>query len=178
MGWKPKKPDKKITAPIKELDRVLSDPKKTKADTKALGAAHKELKAADKQLGSAMAEAFRVFDEAHQKTCPLLEKPGPAGPVPIPYPVIAKAEKSSKAALGKLEKAQKKHEKVSVKLMKVLDKEIKTLKSSGDEAGTLKGLMASHDMAKAKYQMYSMDVKVEGKNVLRHFDLVNKAAKK
>ncbi len=183
MESKPKKPDKKICAPIKELDSAVVKSRKTKADTKALETAHKELKAADKELDTAMKASYHAFDEAYRLTSPVLKTPAAPGPVPIPYPTIAKAEKKAKAALGQLEKSQKKHDKACAKLVKVLDKEVKVLKSeaktsSGDAAGTMKGLISAKSSAKTKWQMASFSVKAEGKAVTRHFDLVNKAAKK
>ncbi|MCP5046495.1 MAG: DUF4150 domain-containing protein, partial [bacterium] len=42
-------------------------------------------------------------------------------------------------------------------------------KSNGDEAGTLKGIASSKNMAQAKFALYSFDVKVEGKKALNDF---------
>jgi uncharacterized protein DUF4150 len=181
MESKPRKPDKKIVAPLKDLDAAVAQSRKTKADTKALEAAHKEMKAADKDLESAMTASYRAFDDAYRKTSPLLSPP--TGPVPIPYPVIAKAEKTTKAAIGNLEKAQKKHDKACTKLIKVLDKETKVLKpeaksSGGDAAGTLKGLISARTATKAKWQMATLNVKIEGKAVARHFDVMHHNLKK
>jgi hypothetical protein len=46
-------------------------------------------------------------------------------------------------------------------------------KSTGDEAGCApkKGLMSSKNMGKVYFTMWSMDVKVEGENVVRHLDM-------
>jgi hypothetical protein len=46
-------------------------------------------------------------------------------------------------------------------------------KSSGDEAGCApkKGVMTSKNMGKVYFTMWSMDVKVEGENVVRHLDM-------
>ena len=45
--------------------------------------------------------------------------------------------------------------------------------SVGDEAGCApkKGLLNSKNMGKVYFTMWSMDVKIEGENVVRHFDL-------
>jgi hypothetical protein len=40
-------------------------------------------------------------------------------------------------------------------------------KSSGDEAGTLGGVMSSVNMSVCEYLLYSFDVKFEGSNVCR-----------
>jgi hypothetical protein len=42
--------------------------------------------------------------------------------------------------------------------------------STGDEAGTLKGIVSAQTKGKASFIMYSMDVKLEGKNVCRLLD--------
>jgi hypothetical protein len=43
-------------------------------------------------------------------------------------------------------------------------------KSSGDEAGSAKGVVSSANMDVAEFMMYSFDVKFEGKNVCRMGD--------
>ena len=46
-------------------------------------------------------------------------------------------------------------------------------KSMGDEAGCAakKGVLTTKNRGKVYFTMWSMDVKFEGKNVVRHFDL-------
>jgi Domain of unknown function (DUF4150) len=46
-------------------------------------------------------------------------------------------------------------------------------KSTGDEAGSApkKGVVTSKNMGKVYFKAWSMDVKVEGENVVRHFDI-------
>ena len=46
-------------------------------------------------------------------------------------------------------------------------------RSTGDEAGCAakKGVVTSVNMGKVYFTMWSMDVKVEGENVVRHFDM-------
>lgn len=88
--------------------------------------------------------------------------PSPAGPVPIPYPNIAR---SSDTAQGS---KTVKCDKQSICLK---DSHFKT--SVGDEAGTAGGGVASSKTkGKAEFVNYSFDVRVEGKNVARAFDLM------
>jgi hypothetical protein len=46
-------------------------------------------------------------------------------------------------------------------------------KSSGDEAGTAKGIMSSKNMGKATPLLYSFDVKLDGKNAQRLTDMMD-----
>jgi hypothetical protein len=86
----------------------------------------------------------------------------PAGPIPIPYPNIAK---SSDTASGT------KKVKVEGKPVCVKDSNFST--STGDEAGTAGGGVASNKTkGKAEFVNFSMDVQFEGKNVPRSFDLM------
>ena len=43
-------------------------------------------------------------------------------------------------------------------------------RSSGDEAGTIGGILSSSNMSECEYMLYSFDVKFEGKNVCRMGD--------
>lgn len=83
----------------------------------------------------------------------------PAPPVPIPYPNIAKSSDLSKGS-----------KKVKFDGKSVVLKSSKISTSTGDEAGTLKGLISNKTKGKAQFQAYSFDVKVEGKNVCRLSD--------
>jgi hypothetical protein len=85
--------------------------------------------------------------------------PSPAGPIPIPYPNIAMSSDLAKGT--KAVKIDKKE--VTLKTSEIS-------RSSGDEAGTAKGVASSQNMGKAKYINYSFDVKLEGKNVVRLLD--------
>lgn len=88
--------------------------------------------------------------------------PSPAGPIPIPYPNIAQ---SSDTAEGS--------KKVSVDGNPICLKDSNFSTSSGDEAGTAGGGVASNKTkGKAEFVNYSFDVKVEGKNVARALDLM------
>jgi hypothetical protein len=86
--------------------------------------------------------------------------PSPAGPIPIPYPNIAK---SSDTADGSS----------SVKMdgNPIMLKSSNFSTSVGDEAGTAGGGVVSNTTkGKAEFVNYSFDVKVEGKNVPRQLD--------
>ncbi len=88
--------------------------------------------------------------------------PTPGGPVPIPYPNIAM---SSDAAKGS------KSVKIDGNPVCLKDSNFKT--STGDEAGTAGGGVASSKTkGKAEFVNFSMDVKIEGKNVPRALDLM------
>jgi hypothetical protein len=88
--------------------------------------------------------------------------PSPAGPIPIPYPNIAQ---SSDTADGTST--------VKVDGNPVMVKGANYSKSSGDEAGTAKGIMSSKNMGKATPLLYSFDVKLDGKNAQRLTDMMD-----
>lgn len=87
--------------------------------------------------------------------------PTPAGPVPIPYPNIAKSSDTDKGS------KKVKCDKQSICLK---DSNFKT--STGDEPGSAGGVASGKTKGKAEFINYSFDVKVEGKNVARAFDLM------
>lgn len=87
--------------------------------------------------------------------------PSPAGPIPIPYPNIAQSADTNKGS-----------KKVKVDGNPVMVKGSEFKKSSGDEAGTAKGVVSNTNMGKAEFILYSFDVKFEGKNVSRLGDLM------
>ena len=86
--------------------------------------------------------------------------PSPGGPVPIPYPNIARS-----ASLAK-----------GTKTIKVdggnmcANKGSEYSTSTGDEPGTVGGVKSSTNMKEAKWITYSMNVKLEGKNACRLSD--------
>jgi hypothetical protein len=88
--------------------------------------------------------------------------PSPAGPVPIPYPNIAKSsDAASTAATVKCDgnPACVKDSNFSI--------------STGDEAGSAGGGVVSNKIkGKAEFVNFSFDVKFEGKNVVRALDLM------
>jgi hypothetical protein len=86
--------------------------------------------------------------------------PSPGGPLPIPYPNVAK---SSDTANGT--------KTVTVSGNPVCVKDSNFSTSTGDEAGTAGGGVASSKTkGKAEFVNFSFDVKFEGKNVARAFD--------
>ena len=87
--------------------------------------------------------------------------PTPSGPIPIPYPNIAKSSDTDKAA---------KKVKYDGKPVALKTSNFKT--SVGDEPGTAKGIVSSKTKGKAEFINYSFDTKIEGKNVPRAFDLM------
>jgi hypothetical protein len=88
--------------------------------------------------------------------------PSPAGPIPIPYPNIAK---SSDTAEGS--------KKVKCDGNPICLKDSNFSMSTGDEAGSAGGGVVSNKIkGKAEFVNFSFDVKVEGKNVARAFDLM------
>lgn len=85
--------------------------------------------------------------------------PTPAGPVPIPYPNIGKASGTSKGA---------KTVKTDGKMPMVKGAKYPT--STGDEPGSVGGVISGCNKGECEFMMYSFDVKFEGKNVCRMGD--------
>lgn len=85
----------------------------------------------------------------------------PAPPIPIPYPNIAK---SSDTASGTT--------KVKCDGNPVCHKSSNFRMSTGDEAGSLGGLISGKIKGKAEFVSFSFDVLFEGKNVARSLDLM------
>jgi hypothetical protein len=87
--------------------------------------------------------------------------PTPVGPIPIPYPNIAMASDSAETA---------KNVKCDGNPVCVKGSNFKM--STGDEAGSATGVASGKIKGKAEFVLYSFDVKVEGKNVPRAFDIM------
>jgi hypothetical protein len=88
--------------------------------------------------------------------------PGPGGPIPIPYPNIARSADSAQASKT-----------VTVQGQPPCLKDSNFSTSTGDEGGTAGGGVASNKTkGKAEFVNYSFDVKIEGKNVARAMDLM------
>ena len=85
--------------------------------------------------------------------------PTPGGPVPIPYPNLGKSSDTSKGP-----KAVKTDGKMP------MVKSAKYSTTTGDEAGSVGGVVSSKFKGVAEFMMYSFDVKFEGKNVCRMGD--------
>lgn len=82
--------------------------------------------------------------------------PSSAGPVPIPYPNIARSSDTSKGPPT-----------VSCDGEMPMTKGAQYSKSSGDEAGSAGGVASGINRAAAEFMLYSFDVKFEGKGVCR-----------
>ncbi len=91
----------------------------------------------------------------------------PAPPIPIPYPNIAMSQDTAQGSKT-----------VKMDGNPIMLKGSNFSKSTGDEAGSLGGLVSSTTKGKAEFINYSFDVKVEGKSVPRLGDLMlgNKGA--
>lgn len=89
--------------------------------------------------------------------------PAPPAPfAPIPYPNVAKSSDTAKGT-----------KKVTAEGKPICVKDSNFSTSTGDEAGTAGGGMASaKTKGKAEFVNYSFDVQFEGKNVPRSFDLM------
>jgi len=85
--------------------------------------------------------------------------PTPAGPIPIPYPNIAKV-----SSLAKGTKTIKTDGKMAANKGSILSR------SSGDEPGTVGGIISSTFKKEATWILYSFDVFLEGKNACRLTD--------
>jgi len=86
--------------------------------------------------------------------CKTPAPPGP--PIPIPYPNIGQASDTSQGPST-----------VKIDGQMPMVKGAKYSRSSGDEAGTLGGVMSSVNMNECEFMMYSFDVKIEGNNACR-----------
>ena len=88
--------------------------------------------------------------------------PSPAGPIPIPYPNIAKSSDTSKGT-----------KKVKCDGNSTCVKDSNFMMSTGDEGGTAGGGIVSNKIkGKAEFVMFSFDVFFEGKNVARALDIM------
>ena len=82
--------------------------------------------------------------------------PSPGGPIPIPYPNIGKsADTSSGPSTVKADGEMP------------MVKTAKYSMTSGDEAGSVGGVISSSFKGEAEFMMFSFDVKFEGNNVCR-----------
>src|SRR5207302_4344663 len=78
----------------------------------------------------------------------------PAPPIPIPYPNIGQASDTTGGPSS-----------VTTDGQMPMVKGAKYMKSSGDEAGTLGGILSSVNMSECEFMLYSFDIKMEGNNV-------------
>ena len=85
--------------------------------------------------------------------------PSPGGPVPIPYINIAKTSDLSKGA-----------KKVKIEGNPIAHASSNLMTSYGDEPGTVGGIISNKFKGKMTWKSYSLDVKAEGKGVVRFMD--------
>ena len=85
--------------------------------------------------------------------------PSPGGPIPIPYPNVGQ---SSDTANGS------KTVKVEGGMTNLKGSNFS--KSTGDEAGSMGGVVSGKTRGKCEFVLYSFDVKIEGKNACRNGD--------
>jgi hypothetical protein len=82
--------------------------------------------------------------------------PAAPSPLPIPYPNIGQSSDTSQGPSS-----------VKTDGQMPMVKGAQYSRSSGDEAGTLGGVISSVNMSVCEYLLYSFDVKFEGNNVCR-----------
>ena len=87
--------------------------------------------------------------------------PTPAGPIPIPYPNIAQSTDTAQGS-----------KKVTVDGNPIMLEGSNFSMSTGDEAGSVGGVVSNCIKGKAEFILFSFDVKVEGKSVPRLGDLM------
>jgi hypothetical protein len=92
--------------------------------------------------------------------CKTPAPPAPS-PIPIPYPNIAKSSDTTMGAKT-----------VQCDGNPVCVRDSNFVVSTGDEAGTLFGILSNRVKGKAEFVNFSFDVQIEGKNVPRAFDLM------
>lgn len=85
--------------------------------------------------------------------------PTPGGPIPIPYPNIAKSSDTAKGSKT-----------VKMDGNAIMLKGSNMRMSTGDEAGSAMGIASNKIKGKAEFIVYSFNVKVDGKNVCRLAD--------
>lgn len=85
----------------------------------------------------------------------------PAPPVPIPYPNLAKSSDASDTSST-----------VEIDGQKIMLKGSTFGSSTGDEAGSIGGMVSNCTRGKAQFIAYSFDIKAEGQNVPRNFDMM------
>ncbi len=82
--------------------------------------------------------------------------PAAPSPIPIPYPNIGRSADTSQGPTT-----------VKTDGQMPMVKGAKYARSSGDEPGTVGGVVSGVNMSECEFMVYSFDVKFEGKNVCR-----------
>jgi hypothetical protein len=91
--------------------------------------------------------------------CKTPAPPGP--PIPVPYPNLARSSSASDTSTT-----------VEADGKKIMLKKSTYSSSTGDEAGSIGGVVSNCTKGKAQFIVYSFDVKVEGQNVPRNLDMM------
>ena len=94
-------------------------------------------------------------------TKPATTVPGAPVPVPIPYPNLAKSSDAADTSTT-----------VEANGKKIMLKSSTYSSSTGDEAGSIGGVVSNCTKGKAQFIAYSFDVKAEGQNVPRNMDMM------
>jgi len=89
----------------------------------------------------------------------MCKTPAAPSPIPIPYPNIGQSSDTSQGPSS-----------VKTDGEMPMVKGAQYSRSSGDEAGTLGGVISGVNMSVCEYLLYSFDVKFEGNNVCRMGD--------
>jgi hypothetical protein len=87
--------------------------------------------------------------------------PSPAGPIPMPYPNVAKSQDTDAGSSS-----------VKMDGNPIMLKSSSFMLSTGDEAGSAMGVVSNKIKGKAYPKLYSFDVKVDGDNVFRLTDIM------
>jgi uncharacterized Zn-binding protein involved in type VI secretion len=85
--------------------------------------------------------------------------PSPGGPIPIPYPNLGESSNTSDGSKT-----------VKVDGATAMIKDATYGSSTGDEAGSIGGVVSNKTKGKCQFILYSFDVKIEGKNACRMGD--------
>jgi hypothetical protein len=85
----------------------------------------------------------------------------PAPPIPIPYPNVAKSADAADTATT-----------VKADGEFIMIKKSVFSTSTGDEAGSVGGVVSNCTKGKAQFIAYSFDIKAEGQNVPRNLDMM------
>ena len=87
--------------------------------------------------------------------------PSPAGPVPAPYPNVGRSADVDRGS-----------KKVKVQGVSTMLRGSVYRRSTGDEAGSVGGVVSGTTQGECEFSLYSFDVKIEGRNVCRAGDLM------
>src|SRR5262249_42293729 len=98
--------------------------------------------------------------QTHASAVPdVCKTPSPGGPIPIPYPNLAMDSNLADGAAT-----------VQIESNPVANIKSKISTSSGDEPGTVGGIMSNVNKGTCSWKMGSPDVKAEGESVVRFLD--------